>query len=63
MGAFLRFFFSMPNLGKLSFPRMLRSWPPRIKNGVSSLIHPLDCVLTMIFPKMLIVSCPNDDLS
>ena len=49
-------FSSMPNVGKLSFSRMLSSWPPGIKNGVSSLIHALDCVLTMIFPKLLIVS-------
>ena len=46
----------MPSLGKLSFPNLFRSCPPVMKNGVSSLIHPLDCVLTIIFPKILIVS-------
>ena len=46
----------MPKFGKLSYPRILRSWPPVIKNGVSSLIQLFDCVLTMIFPRMLIVS-------
>ena len=50
---------SMPRLGKLSFSRMFRSCPPIMKNGVSSLIHPLDCVLTIIFPKILIVSLVN----
>ena len=38
---------------------MLRSCPPVMKNGVSSLIHPLDCVLTIIFAKILIVSLAN----
>ena len=50
---------SMPNLGKLSFPRIFCSWPPVINNGVSSQIHPLDCVLTMIFPNRFIVSSVN----
>ena len=50
---------SMPNLCKFSFPRMFRSCPPVMKNGVSSLIHPLYCVLTIIFPKILIVSLVN----
>ena len=54
MGRFFCFTL-MLNLGKLLFPRMLRSYPLVIKNGVSSLIHQLDCVLTMIFPKMLVV--------
>ena len=49
-------FTSMPYFGKLSIPRLLRSGPPVKKNGVSSLIHPLDCVLTMIFPRKLMVS-------
>ena len=50
---------SMRSLGKMSFPRMFCSCPPLMKNGVSSLIHPLDCVLTFIFPKILIVSLVN----
>ena len=50
---------SMLSLGKLSIPNMFCSCPPVMKNGVSSLIHPLDCVLTIIFPKMLIVSLVN----
>ena len=50
---------SMPSLGKFSFPRMFRSCPPVMMNGVSSPIHPLDCVLTTIFPKILIVSSVN----
>ena len=41
---------SIPSLGRLSFPRMFRSCPPVMRNGVSLLIHPLDCVLTIIFP-------------
>ena len=49
----------MPSLGKLSFPKMFRSCPPVMKNGGSSLIHPLDCDLTIIFPKILIVSLVN----
>ena len=50
---------SMPSLGKLSFPRMFRSCTPVMMNGVSSLIHPLDCVLTNIFPNILIVWLVN----
>ena len=50
---------SMPSLRKLSFPRMFCLCPPVMKNGVSSLIHPLDCVLTIIFLKILIVSLMN----
>ena len=49
----------MPSSGKLSFPRMFCLCPPIMKNGISSLIHPLDCVLTIIFPKILIVSLVN----
>ena len=42
--------------GKLSFPKMFLSCPAVIKIGVSSEIHPLDCILTTIFPLMFIVS-------
>ena len=49
----------MPSLGKLSFLNMFCSCPPVMKNGVSSLIHPLDSVLTIIFPEILIVSLVN----
>ena len=47
---------SMPILGRLSFPRIFCSWPPVMRNGVSSLIHRLFYDLTIIFPKTLIVS-------
>ena len=44
---------SIPSLGRLSFPRMSGSCLPVMKNGVSSLIHPLDCVLTIIFNRVV----------
>ena len=46
---------SIPIRGRLSFPEMFLSCPVVIKNGVSSEIHPLDCIVTTTFPMMLIV--------
>ena len=47
---------AIPILGRLSFLKMFLPCPVVIKNGASSEIQPLDCILTMIFPMMLIVS-------
>ena len=54
-----RWAISIPIRVKLLFPKMFLSCPVVIKNGVSSAIHPLDCILTTIFPMMLIVSLVN----
>ena len=54
-----RWAISIPIRGKWSFPKIFLSCPEVIKNGVSSAIQPLDCILTTILPMMFIVSLVN----